>query len=170
MATLRDQLQRHLTGRVGLVGVGNPDRADDAVGPWLAAAMRERGYRDVIMAARHPERWMQQLARGDFDTVVFLDAVEMRAAPGDAVFLDSAEIVVRYPQVSTHSLSLGTLARLIEETGRTRVFLLGVQPQIVGVGTDLSASVRTTAEILRDLLCERLVAGTEPLVVCGEQS
>jgi hydrogenase maturation protease len=113
---------------------------------------------------------MGQLAGGDFDTVVFLDAADMRAAPGDAALLESAQIVARYPQVSTHALSLGTLARLIEATGRTRVFLLGVQPQVIGESPELSTAVRTTAEILRDLLCERLGAGTEPLVVCGERS
>jgi hydrogenase maturation protease len=170
MPTLRDALQRHLTGRVCLVGVGNPGRADDAFGPWLAAAVRERGCRDVITAERAPERWMGQFAGGDFDTVVFLDSVDMRAAPGDAVLLGSDQILARYPQVSTHALSLGTLARLIEATGRTRVYLLGVQPQVIGEGPELSTAVRTTAEILRDLLCERLGAGAEPLVVGGERS
>lgn len=170
MPNLRDELRRHVTGRVCLVGVGNPDRGDDAFGPRLAAAVRDRGYRDVIVAERTPERWMGWLTGGDFDTILFLDAVDMRATPGDAIFLESTQIAARYPQVSTHTLSLGTLARLIEATGRTRVFLLGVQPQGVGEGSELSASVRTTAEILGDLLLERLGTRTEPCVVCGERS
>jgi hydrogenase maturation protease len=94
----------------------------------------------------------------------------MQAMPGDAILLESTQIAARHPQVSTHTLSLGTLARLIEVTGRTRVFLLGVQPQAVGDGTDLSAPVRTTAEILCDLLLESLGVRTEPLVVGGGRS
>jgi hydrogenase maturation protease len=123
----------------------------------------------VIVAERTPERYMPQLSRGDFQTVLFLDAVEMGAAPGGVVLLEGHEIVARYPQVSTHKLSLGTLARLIETEASTRVFLLGVQPQSLDNASRLSEPVRTTLEILRDLLAEVLPAGTQPLAVCGER-
>jgi hydrogenase maturation protease len=169
MPSLRDELRWRLTGRVCLVGIGNPDRADDACGLRLAEAVRDLGYPDVILAERTPERWTERLARGGFQTVVFLDAVGMSAAPGDVVFLEGAQIAARYPQVSTHNLSLGTISRLIEAQGPTRVYLLGVQPQSVGDGAELSAPVRTTLEILRDLLVEMLTVGTKPLAVCGER-
>lgn len=169
MPTLRDDLRRRVTGRVCLVGVGNPDRGDDAVGPHLAATLRSRGHPDVIVAERSPERWMGQLTSGEFDTVVFLDAVEACAAPGDAICLDGVGIAARYPQVSTHTLSLGTLARLIEATGRTRAVLLGIQPQRVADGRDLSPSVRASAELLCDLLAECLGVGAEPVTACGER-
>jgi hydrogenase maturation protease len=170
MPSLRVELQRHLTGRVGLVGVGNPDCGDDACGLRLAEAVRERGYLDVILAERSPERWTERLARGGFQTVLFLDAVRMGAAPGDAVFLSAAEIAARYPQVSTHKLSLGTIARLIEAEAPTHVFLLGVQPQSMAYGAQLSAPVRATLEVLRDLLLAILPVGTIPLAVSGERS
>lgn len=166
---LRQRLQACLTARVCLVGIGNPDRGDDGFGARLAEAVRTLGYPDVIVAERTPERYMTQLSRGDFQTVLFLDAVEMGAAPGGVVLLEGREIVARYPQVSTHKLSLGALARLIETEGSTRVFLLGVQPQSLGNASGLSEPVRTTLEILRDLLAEVLPAGTKPLAVCGER-
>jgi hydrogenase maturation protease len=170
MPTLRDALQERLAGRVGLVGIGNPDRGDDALGLRLAEAMRGLGFPDVILAERTPERWTERLARGAFRTVLFLDAVEMGAAPGDVIVLDAAEIVARYPQVSTHKLSLGTIARLIEAEGSARVYLLGVQPQSMDHGAELSAPVRTTLEILRDLLVAMLTIGSKPLAACGERS
>jgi hydrogenase maturation protease len=169
MPDLRDDLRRRLTARVCLVGIGNPDRGDDGFGARLAEAVRTLGYPDVIVAERTPERYMTQLSRGDFQTVLFLDAVEMGAAPGGVVLLEGREIVARYPQVSTHKLSLGALARLIETESPTRVFLLGVQPQSVDDASGLSEPVRTTLEVLRDLLAEVLPAGTKPLAVCGER-
>ena len=169
MPDLRDDLRRRLTARVCLVGIGNPDRGDDGFGARLAEAVRTLGYPDVIVAERTPERYMTQLSRGDFQTVLFLDAVEMGAAPGGVVLLEGREIVARYPQVSTHKLSLGALARLIETEGSTRVFLLGVQPQSVDNTSGLSEPVQTTLEVLRDLLAEVLPVGTEPLAVCGER-
>jgi hydrogenase maturation protease len=169
MPDLRDDLRRRLTARVCLVGIGNPDRGDDGFGARLAEAVRTLGYPDVIVAERTPERYMTQLSRGDFQTVLFLDAVEMGAAPGGVVLLEGREIGARYPQVSTHKLSLGALARLIETESSTRVFLLGVQPQSVDDASGLSEPVRTTLEVLRDLLAEVLPAGTKPLAVCGER-
>ena len=168
-SSLRQRLQACLTARVCLVGIGNPDRGDDGFGTRLAEAVRTLGYPDVIVAERTPERYMPQLSRGDFQTVLFLDAVEMGAAPGGVVLLEGREIVARYPQVSTHKLSLGALARLIETEGSTRVFLLGVQPQSLENASGLSEPVRTTLEILRALLAEVLPAGTQPLAVCGER-
>ena len=170
MRSLRDELRESLAGRVGLVGIGNPDCGDDACGLRLAEAVRDFGYPDVILAERTPERWTERLARGGFRTLLFLDAVAMGAAPGDVVFLKGAEIAARYPQVSTHKLSLGTIARLIEAQATTRVFLLGVQPQAVGYGAQLSAPVQATLQALRDLLVEMLSVGTEPLAVRGERS
>jgi len=168
MRNLRDDLRRCLTGRVCLVGIGNPDRGDDAFGLRLAEVMRDLGHSDVVLAERVPERWTERLARGGFQAVVFLDTVQMHAAPGDVVFLESAQIAARYPQLSTHKLSLGTLAALIEAEGPTRVFLFGVQPQSLDHGAELSVPVRTTLEILRDLLAEILTTRAEPLTVCGE--
>lgn len=170
MQSLRDKLRKSLAGRVGLVGIGNPDCGDDACGLRLAEAVRDLGYPDVILAERTPERWTERLARGGFQTLVFLDAVGMGAAPGDVIFLKGAEIAARYPQVSTHKLSLGMIARLIEARAPTRVFLLGVQPQVTGYGAHLSAPVEATLQALRDLLVEMLSVGTKPLAACGERS
>lgn len=169
MRSLRDDLGARLRGRVCLVGVGNPDRGDDGFGVQLAGAMRGLGYPDAILAERSPERWLGWLARGGFQSVLFLDAVETGAEPGAVVFLECAQIAARYPQVSTHKLSLGTLARLIEAEGSTRAFLLGVQAQSVALGSDLSAPVRTTMDVLRDVLTETLMPSTEPLLAFGDR-
>jgi hydrogenase maturation protease len=169
MLTLRDELGQHLRGRVCVVGIGNPDRGDDAFGVRLAEAMRTIGYPDVILAERTPERWVAWLGQAGFQTVLFLDAVDSGAAPGDVVVMEGREIAARYPQISTHQLSLGTLAQLIETHGSARVFLLGVQPECVRYDPGLSPSAQTTLEILRELLVEVLMNTTEPLAVCGEQ-
>jgi hydrogenase 3 maturation protease len=169
MRTLQAELADGLRGRVCLVGIGNPDRGDDGFGLRLAEALGTLGCSDVILAERLPERWMERMTRGGFQTVLFLDAVDMGAAPGSVVLLKGDEIAARYPQVSTHKLSLGTLARLIEAEGDERVLLLGVQPQSVAEAVELSEPVRITLEILRDLLAEILTAPTEPLAACGER-
>jgi hydrogenase maturation protease len=86
------------------------------------------------------------------DHVVFLDAVEFGGPPGSVVLLDSDEMAARFPQISTHKLSLGLLAKQVEANGRTKAWLLGVQPGSLRSGEELTPAVRTTFELMLDLL------------------
>ena len=147
---LREQLAHCLQGRVCFVGVGNSDFGDDAFGVVLARELQAAGVGDVIEAGANPERWMGRLE--GFDHVVLLDAVEFGAAPGSVVFMDAAEIAARYPQVSTHKISLGLLARWIEADRKTQAWLIGAQPQSLKAGRPLTTVLQSTLEAMRDVL------------------
>ena len=108
----------------------------------------------VLLAGIAPERHVTPLRDAGFDHVLFLDAVEFGGVPGSVVFLNTDEMGTRFPQVSTHKLSLGLLGRWIESNGVTRVWLLGVQPASCRAGTGLSSPVRRTIGLLAELLAE----------------
>jgi hydrogenase maturation protease len=158
MTDLRSDLRARLTGRVCLDGIGNPDLGDDAFGPRLAEALQTAGVPDVVVAGPTPEHWIGRLAGGGFDTVVFLDAVEVGAEPGAVALLDAGELAARFPQISTHKFSLGTLARLLETMGRVRTWLLGVQPKSLAPRSELTPPLQASLAILKDLLCDALSA------------
>jgi len=61
-------------------------------------------------------------------------------------------MAARFPQVSTHKISLGLLARCLEANGRTRAWLLGVQPESLQPGAGLTPAVQNTLKILTELL------------------
>ena len=109
----------------------------------------------VLIAGTTPERFISRIADEGFDHVIFLDAVEFGGAPGSVVFLNSEEMVARFPQVSTHKLSLGLLARQVGASGGTKAWLLGVQPQSLRQGAQLSAPVQATLKLLLELLSAR---------------
>jgi hydrogenase maturation protease len=156
MGDLRSELGDKLLGRVCLVGIGNLDLGDDGFGVRLAQDIQAAGYPDVVVAGTIPERWALPLAQGGFDTVVFLDAVHIPAEPGSVAFLGAGDLAAKFPQISTHKLSLGTLAEMIEATGRAKVWLLGTQPKTLLPGSGLSGAVGTTLEALKALLGEVL--------------
>jgi len=108
----------------------------------------------VLIAGTTPERHVPQLAAGAFDAVLFLDAVEFGATPGSVILLNSIEMAARFPQISTHKFSLGLLAQLIEADGRAKVWLLGVQPEALRAGGELSSSVQAAVAILGRLMAE----------------
>ncbi len=143
-------------GRVCVVGVGNSQRADDGAGVFIAQTLQAAGLEDVIVADTTPERWMTTLTAGAYDTLLFVDAVSVPAEPGAAVLMDAAEIQSQFPQVSTHRISLGTLARLVASESGARVFLLGVRPGSLGQQPGLSPAVEKTARCLAEILAEAL--------------
>lgn len=150
-------LRPMLSGRVCLVGIGNVEAGDDGIGVRLAEALAGRlgagaGSPLILVAGPRPEDHLSRLTRGDCDSAVFLDAVDFGGPPGALTVLGSEDIQSRFPQISTHRLSLGLLARLIQESGSTRVWLLGVQPASLRPGHRFSHSVQATFEALTDLL------------------
>jgi hydrogenase maturation protease len=158
MARLDEALRGALTGKACIVGVGNSDLGDDGFGPCVAEALSSAGHAHVIVAATTPERSMEQLTSGAYDSILFVDAVEFAGDPGAAVLMDATEIETHFPQVSTHKLSLGTLARLIRRQSGARVHLLGVRPASLHPGAGLSAAVKDSAGSLATLLDGLLAA------------
>lgn len=153
MNDLRGHLHRTLHGRVCWMGLGNTDHGDDGFGVRLAESLIEAGVPNVILAGNTPDRYMGLITGKGFSHVVFLDAVDFGGASGSTIFVDASEIVARFPQVSTHKISLSLLAKWAEASG-TKAWLLGVQPKLISHGTRISSAVETTLHRLRDLLIE----------------
>jgi hydrogenase 3 maturation protease len=154
MPELRQQLEHCLAGRVCFLGLGNPDYGDDGLGIRLSEMLCHAGMANVLTAGITPERHLATLARQRFEHVVFLDAVEFGGAPGSVVFLDAGAIAARFPQVSTHKISLGLLAQWAEANGM-KAWLLGVEPESLKPspeGQPLTAAIRVTLEALSALL------------------
>lgn len=113
----------------------------------------------VVKAGTAPECFIGRIADEGFDHVIFLDAADFGAAPGAVVLLDSDEMAARFPQISTHKLSLGLLAKPVESNGRTKAWLLGVQPQSLKPGEQLSPTVNATLQLLLELMTDGSLVG-----------
>jgi hydrogenase maturation protease len=153
MTQLFDQLRECLRGRHCLIGLGNTDYGDDGFGVRLAEQLFESGVSDVVVAGANPERYISCAAEG-VDNLVFLDAVEFGSEPGSVVVLNAEEMTTRFPQISTHKISLGLLAKCAESNGITKAWLLGVQPESIRQGQALTPTIEKTLATLCDLLCD----------------
>jgi hydrogenase maturation protease len=151
MPDLREQLQQCLVGRVCFLALGNVDYGDDGLGVRLGERLLAAGLPDVILAGTMPEHYLGGLARERFAHVLFLDAVAFGAAAGSVVLLDASAMAARFPQISTHKISLATLSQWAEANG-VKAWLLGVEPESLKPGQRLSETVETTLEALGGLL------------------
>jgi len=179
MSDLREQLRQCFQGRACLMGLGNVDYGDDGLGVYLAKAVAGRLaglgedalVRNVINAGATPERLIGRVKELEYDHLLFIDAVEFGGEPGSVLLLDDEEMETRFPQISTHKISVNLLAKLIGEDGRTKVRLLGVQPGSLKPGRGLSPAVQKTADMLADVLCSMLIAAKgadDRRLMCGE--
>jgi hydrogenase maturation protease len=165
---LRQQLEACLRGRVCFVGLGNRDYGDDGFGVVLAETLIKVGIPDVFVAGTSPERVMGQLSAG-LDNVIFLDAVELGVAAGSVALLNSSEMIARYPQVSTHKISLATLARMIEANGAAKAWVLGVQPESLNNTAQLSPTVEKTVRILQEIVVVARQRAVEPMLAGADK-
>jgi|WetSurMetagenome_2_1015567.scaffolds.fasta_scaffold467260_2 hydrogenase maturation protease len=136
-------------GTTAFLAIGNPDRGDDGAGIVLARRLREAGIPFIIEGGMTPERVLPQVRDLGCETVVFLDAADFGAEPGAVVVMDAEQVAGRFPQISTHKLSLGTLASLVKGDHGNHVYLVGIQPASIEIdGGGLSDAVAAAVDAL----------------------
>ncbi len=136
-----------------LVGVGQPLRRDDGVGPWIAASVRDLAVGtplSVVDAQDVPENFAPAIARSDCRNVLFVDAVASAGPPGTVIFGPLAGFG-EIESFSTHKLALSFSGRFLEAAGK-RVFLLGIVPADLEFGEGLTAEVARAAASLSELI------------------
>jgi hydrogenase maturation protease len=145
------------------MGLGNVDCADDGFGVRLAEKLEAEGLADVIVAGTMPERFIGSVTDDHYDYLIFLDAAEFGAAPGSVIFLNAEEMSARFPQISTHKISLGLMAKWVEDSGKTKAFLLGVQPESLKTVQELTPTMQRSLEVLSELLYELWNTGKDSI-------
>jgi hydrogenase maturation protease len=133
--------------RVRVIGCGNPDAGDDALGLVAARLLRNRVPEEVEVVDAGPATKVLDLL-DDVETVIVVDAVReptgarppgtLVRAEGDG---DGLPAELR-GSLSSHGLGLAEAVGLAAALGDTpRVIFHGVEAGDVGVGAPLSAAI-----------------------------
>ncbi|MFO7650195.1 MAG: hydrogenase 3 maturation endopeptidase HyCI [bacterium] len=126
---------------VVIVGVGNTLRGDDAVGPIVIERLGEVAGAQLFDAGPAPENFLDPVTELAPDRILFVDACDFRAAPGEFRVFEMPDIErLSAGLVSTHTLPLTMTAQLFT-AGGARVSLLGIQPRSLEFGAPLSGPV-----------------------------
>jgi hydrogenase maturation protease HycI len=159
---LQEQLSSAIEGNVVVMGIGNPCRGDDAAGSRVARQVRGAPGVRVIDAQDVPENYLGQVANQRPDTVVLIDSVDMKSAPGSVAFLDREQTTAYWP--STHRAPMSLLADYVERTTRARVFVIAIQPQqtdfLEPISAEVLPSVEAVARMLNDVLGNRRMSAS----------
>lgn len=123
-----------------VLGVGNRDRGDDAVGPIVAEAMAERWPAALETAVVEGDLSTLALRWRPEHRVVVVDAMVSGAEPGTAVVIEwppAGPVGVGSTPSSTHSIGLGAALELARLLGRLPAALTVVG--VEGAAFDLLA-------------------------------
>ncbi|MFI8239263.1 hydrogenase maturation protease [Streptomyces sp. NPDC085866] len=141
-----------MTGRIVVIGVGNPLRGDDGAGPAVVEALRGSVPDDTVLAVSDGEPGrMLELWRGA-DTAVVVEALRLHESrPGALHTLTATQAAGRARgTASTHALGLGECLALAEALDLLprKVVVHAVEVADVELGTGLSEPVRSALPAL----------------------
>lgn len=146
-----------------VLGVGHPDRGDDAAG-WLVAARLE-GLPRVIarQVSADPAAWLTDPWWDRADAVVIVDAVVTGAPPG-TIHHWTPDTLPRRAVIGggTHDLGVADTLALAAALGRLpdRLEVMGVEGAVFTVGAQASAPVRQAVDRLARELAARSLSGS----------
>jgi len=133
-----------------VVGIGNPDRGDDAAGLLLGRVVAERLETEYIEGGEVPENYTAEMRNSPVSTVLLVDAVDSKSRPGMVGLFDPDDFADS--TVSTHKCSMSILAKLITHGVDKNVLVLGIQPCDLRWGQSLSEAVTAGVEEFGALL------------------
>jgi len=150
-------------GRTVVLGVGNPWRRDDGLGPAIVAWLRKRGELPAPVEVRTVRGEPLELlaAWEGADLAVVIDAASTGAPPGTLTRIDVVPgrdghpLPARLGSASTHGLGLADAVELGRTLGRLpkKLVILAVEGEDFGWGSaDRAKPGRDVGEVFRRVL------------------
>ncbi|MEM2073910.1 MAG: hydrogenase maturation protease [Nitrososphaeria archaeon] len=137
------------------VCIGNELRGDDEVGVHIGRRLKKTSLKDnVILAYNTPENHIQEILEKDVETVIFFDAVDVKASPGTIILQEILPDKPSYISISTHSIPIETIVSIIESLSgkKMRFYIIGVQAKNLDFGSKMSKEVVYAAKKLTEMI------------------
>lgn len=149
---LEDFIEDH--NKIMIICIGNDMRGDDGIGPLVAGELEglSEVNTDIIVVntGTVPENYTGVIRKVQPSHIIFIDAVEMKLAPGDIKLVQKDEIA-NY-SISTHAMPLSFMIRYVETFTNASVLLIGIQPKNMDLYNLISDEVKIGAEELIKIL------------------
>ncbi len=155
--------------RIAVLGLGNLMRADDALGMLAVQRLRsDPRMPPSVLLIEGGTLGLDLLHPLDGIThLLALDAVEAGVPSGTLLRFAGSDIDMIPIGKSVHLLGFSDLIGALRLTGSAprEIVVLGIQPQVIGWGTDLTSSVDAAVPELLDAALEQIAAWTEATLV-----
>ncbi len=143
--------------RVAIVGVGSEMRGDDAVGIEVVRGLRHKLKSSRVLLVEGgvaPENFTSPIRRFKPSHVIFIDATDFGAKPGEVILAEPEAITGQ--SISTHTLPLSLLAGYLREQTGAKIMLVGIQPARAQMGAEMSGPIKDAVEKVNEALMREL--------------
>lgn len=132
--------------KILFVGIGNLLKKDDGAGVYISLGITRKANREVLTVEVSLENYIGKINSIDPDILVLIDCVEMGSAPGTCKIMSVRKI--EDSTFNTHNISL----RRISEFFTMPVYLLGIQPEKIDFGENMSYLVKEEADKIINII------------------
>lgn len=128
--------------RILLVGIGNVLRRDDGIGVYIVQRIKENAWLSGLVVEVSLENYIRVINRKAPDLLILVDCLDFGKWPGYSKMLSLEQI--REDAVHSHHLTLSK----VSEFFAMPVFVLGIQPESIKVGEEMTQAVRDSGNTL----------------------
>lgn len=132
--------------KILFVGIGNLLKMDDGVGVYISSNIAGTASISSLTVEVSLENYIGKINSLRPDLLVFIDCVDMNSPPGTHKILKINELSDL--TFNTHNISL----KRISEFFKMPVYLLGIQPEKIHFGENLSYLVKQEADKIIDTI------------------
>jgi hydrogenase 3 maturation protease len=132
--------------KILFVGIGNLLKRDDGVGVYISRNIKKRAGVSALTVEVSIENYIGKINSLDPDILVLIDCMELGTEAGTYKLLEINQ--VQDLTFNTHNISLNRL----KEFFIMPVFILGIQPEKVDFGENISYLVKKNAEEIIKLI------------------
>lgn len=143
--------------RVVVVGVGSEMRGDDAAGMEVVRRLQgvlKSPHVFLVKGGVVPENFTSQIRRFKPSHVIFIDATDFGAEPGEVILAGPEAITGQ--SISTHTIPLSILAKYLQDQTGAKIVLLGIQPARAQMGAEMSGAVKDSIKRVEEILLREL--------------
>jgi hydrogenase maturation protease len=143
-----------------VIGLGNPLMGDDGAGLVALEILRERwnlGHIELVDGGTWGMSLLPTIE--DADRVIFVDAIRAGGMPGDIAVLERERLPIYFTRaLSPHQTDLRDVLAAAELRGTipSECVAIGVEPELIELGTELTTVVQRSIEPLVAAVVERL--------------
>lgn len=137
-----------------ILGIGNPLKSDDGVGPYIIDNLDEISSDDIVLidAQTVPENFTGKIRKEQPSHILLIDACLMDEEAGEVKIVNRENF--SNIGISTHSMSLSYFVRYLEQGSDFKITFIGIEPETMEFANALTPKVKKGADELMEIIRE----------------
>lgn len=131
-----------------LAGIGNELLMDDGVGIHVTRLLKNDPIPGVVTLEVGTDFMSMAPHVESYPKLLIIDAMDAGGEPGTIFFGTFEELAPHQERMSAHEFGLKSMLEFVEPRLRPRIYVLGIQPETIGFGLDLTPRLKARLPVI----------------------